>query len=69
MANPETAAAIVGMLNKVIKYAVGLGATTSILSTSLYTGKDWKPGVWLYCMSRPKAVETVGSGQCLRTFL
>ena len=43
MANPETAAAIVGVLNKVIKYAVGLGAASSIFATSLYNGKGYQP--------------------------
>ncbi len=38
MANPEGAAAVIGLLNKVMKYAVGLGVTASVLQTSLYTG-------------------------------
>uniref|UniRef100_A0A7R9VF21 Prohibitin n=1 Tax=Chlamydomonas euryale TaxID=1486919 RepID=A0A7R9VF21_9CHLO len=36
MANPEAAQALVGMLNRVMKYAVGLGVTASALQTSLY---------------------------------
>ena len=37
MANAE-ASAVIGILNKVMKYAVGLGVTASVLQTSLYTG-------------------------------
>lgn len=39
MANPNAAAAVIGVLNKVIKYAVGVGMGASILQTSLYTGE------------------------------
>lgn len=38
-AAPEGAAALVGVLNKVMKYAVGLGVGASILQTSLYNGR------------------------------
>lgn len=38
MANPETAAVAINVLNKVIRYAVGLGVGASILQTSLYNG-------------------------------
>ena len=34
----EQAAALVGVLNKVIRYAVGVGVGVSALQTSLYTG-------------------------------
>ena len=39
MANPEAASAIVGILNKVMRAAIGLGVTASVLQTSLYTGE------------------------------
>lgn len=38
--NPNAAQAVIGALNKVIKYAIGLGAGASALQTSLYTGKQ-----------------------------
>lgn len=38
--NPNTAQAVIGALNKVIKYAIGLGAGASALQTSLYTGVE-----------------------------
>ncbi len=34
----EGAQVLVGVLNKVMRYAVGLGVTASVLQTSLYTG-------------------------------
>jgi hypothetical protein len=37
---PNAAQAIVGALNKVIKYAIGIGAGVSALQTSLYSG-EW----------------------------
>jgi hypothetical protein len=40
-AQPEGAAALVGLLNKVMRYAVGLGVTASVLQTSLYNGRDF----------------------------
>jgi hypothetical protein len=39
MAATPQAAAVIGVLNKVIKYAIGLGAGASALQTSLYNGK------------------------------
>ncbi len=39
MANPEAAAVLISTLNRVIRYAVGLGVTASVLQTSLYTGE------------------------------
>lgn len=38
MAAPEGAAVAINVLNKVIRYAVGLGVGASILQTSLYNG-------------------------------
>jgi prohibitin 1 len=38
-AAPEGAAALVGLLNKVMKYAVGLGVGASVLQTALFTGR------------------------------
>jgi hypothetical protein len=38
MAAGEGAAAVIGLLNKVIKYAVGAGVGASVLQTSLFTG-------------------------------
>lgn len=38
--NPNAAQAVIGALNKVIKYAVGIGATASALQATLYTGKQ-----------------------------
>jgi hypothetical protein len=34
----EGAQAVVGLLNKVIKYAVGLGVGASVLQSTLYNG-------------------------------
>jgi hypothetical protein len=42
MAATPQAAAVIGVLNKVIKYAIGLGAGASALQTSLYNGKPQK---------------------------
>jgi prohibitin 1 len=39
MAATPQAAAVIGVLNKVIKYAIGLGAGASALQTSLYNGE------------------------------
>lgn len=39
MATPEAAQAVIGVLNRVIRYAVGLGVTASVLQTSLYNGE------------------------------
>jgi hypothetical protein len=38
--NPNAAQAVIGALNKVIKYSIGLGAGATALQTSLYTGKQ-----------------------------
>lgn len=45
MASTPQAAAVIGVLNKVIKYAIGLGAGASALQTSLYTGEAGKRAV------------------------
>lgn len=37
-ANPQ-AAAVIGALNRVIRYAIGLGVGASALQTSLYNGE------------------------------
>lgn len=47
----EGAQVVVGLLNKVIKYAVGLGVGASVLQTTLYNGappgprsrRSWRP--------------------------
>ena len=38
MAANEGVSVAVNVLNKVMKYAVGLGVASSVLQTSLYTG-------------------------------
>ena len=53
MANPEAAAAVVGVLNKVIRYAVGLGVGVSILQTSLYNGACGRRCEWLASIATP----------------
>jgi len=65
MANPETAAAIVGVLNKVIKYAVGLGAASSILATSLYNVDGGERAV-IFDRFRGILPEVVGEGTHFR---
>lgn len=41
MAAPEGASVLINVLNKVMKYAVGLGVGASVLQTALYTGRQW----------------------------
>jgi hypothetical protein len=38
--NPNAAQAVIGALNKVIKYAIGLGAGASALQATLYNGEQ-----------------------------
>jgi hypothetical protein len=55
MAASESAAALIGVLNKVIKYAVAAGVGASVLQTSLFTG------------ARPRAARSGGARAARRT--
>mmetsp|Transcript_32417 Transcript_32417/g.71621 ORF Transcript_32417/g.71621 Transcript_32417/m.71621 type:complete len:284 (-) Transcript_32417:2081-2932(-) len=65
MAAPEGAAAVVGLLNKVMKYAVGLGITASALQTSLYTVDGGERAV-IFDRFRGVLSEVVGEGTHFR---
>lgn len=43
-AAPEASAVLVNVLNRVMRYAVGLGVGASVLQTSLYTGTQHVAG-------------------------
>jgi hypothetical protein len=54
MAASEGATALIGVLNKVIKYAVAAGMGASVLQTSLFTGEDpRRPGPFAPPPGRP----------------
>lgn len=65
MANPEAASAIAGVLNRVMKYAVGLGLTASVLQTSLYTVDGGERAV-IFDRFRGVLPEAVGEGTHFR---
>ncbi|GAX74679.1 hypothetical protein CEUSTIGMA_g2127.t1 [Chlamydomonas eustigma] len=65
MANPETASALIGALNKVVRYAVGLGITASALQTSLYTVDGGERAV-IFDRFRGVLPEPVGEGTHFR---
>ncbi|GAX82481.1 hypothetical protein CEUSTIGMA_g9908.t1 [Chlamydomonas eustigma] len=65
MANPETASVLIGALNRVMRYAVGLGVTASVLQTSLYTVDGGERAV-IFDRFRGVLPEPVGEGTHFR---
>lgn len=65
MAASEGTAAVVGLLNKVMKYAVGLGVGASILQTSLYNVDAGERAV-IFDRFRGVLPEAVGEGTHFR---
>mmetsp|Transcript_38182 Transcript_38182/g.96646 ORF Transcript_38182/g.96646 Transcript_38182/m.96646 type:complete len:282 (-) Transcript_38182:505-1350(-) len=64
-AAPEGAAALVGVLNKVMKYAVGLGVGASIIQTALFNVDGGERAV-IFDRFRGVLPETVGEGTHFR---
>ncbi|PNH06609.1 Prohibitin-1, mitochondrial [Tetrabaena socialis] len=65
MANPETAAVAINVLNKVIRYAVGLGVGASVLQTSLYNVDGGERAI-IFDRFRGVLPESVGEGTHFR---
>ncbi|KXZ52877.1 hypothetical protein GPECTOR_8g258 [Gonium pectorale] len=65
MANPETAAVAINVLNKVIRYAVGLGVGASVLQTSLYNVDGGERAI-VFDRFRGVLPEPVGEGTHFR---
>ncbi|WIA12126.1 hypothetical protein OEZ85_012199 [Tetradesmus obliquus] len=65
MASTPQAAAVIGVLNKVIKYAIGLGAGASALQTSLYNVDGGERAV-IFDRFRGILPEVVGEGTHFR---
>ncbi|KAF6256079.1 prohibitin [Scenedesmus sp. NREL 46B-D3] len=65
MAESAWAAAVIGVLNKVIKYAIGLGAGASALQTSLYNVDGGERAV-IFDRFRGILPEVVGEGTHVR---
>ncbi|EFJ50867.1 prohibitin [Volvox carteri f. nagariensis] len=65
MANPETAAVAINVLNKVIRYAIGLGVGASVLQTSLYNVDGGERAI-IFDRFRGVLPEPVGEGTHFR---
>ncbi|GIL47197.1 hypothetical protein Vafri_4073 [Volvox africanus] len=65
MANPETAAIAINVLNKVIRYAIGLGVGASVLQTSLYNVDGGERAI-IFDRFRGVLTEPVGEGTHFR---